>query len=291
MASNTRARRSWQAPFGPAAWVMGRLRYAQKFVLVGVILIAPLAYVLNAYLDDKDASIDFSAKERLGVQYVRPSLALLADVVDARSAAVAGDRAGLAAAERRLASDRARVGAAEREVGAALGTAATLHAFDVAQAGVKGGSTRTPRAAFTRWSSVAAAATALVVKAADGSNLTLDPDLDSYYLMDALTTKIGATLDQAGQASDLLRVRAAGGSGDRAVTLALTSGRLQTAGDGLSGDLGVAIKATSATSVGPALQGPLASLETVVGGLVKGLDARRTRRRPAARPRPRPAAP
>src|SRR4051795_1278829 len=112
MASKSPARRAWQVPFAPAAWVMTRLRYAQKFVLVGLILIAPLAYVLNAYLSDKDASIGFSAKERLGVQYVRPSLALLADVTSARSAAVAGDRAGLAAAERRLAGGRARVGAA-----------------------------------------------------------------------------------------------------------------------------------------------------------------------------------
>jgi methyl-accepting chemotaxis protein len=271
MASNS-ARRPWQVPFGPAAWVMGRLRYAQKFVLVGVILIAPLAYVLNAYLSDKDASIAFSAKERLGVQYVRPSLALLADVVEARSAAVAGDRAGLAAAERRLTEDRARVGDAEREVGADLGTAATLQAFDTALAGVKGKAVGTPRSAFTGWSEVATAATALVVKAADGSNLTLDPDLDSYYLMDGLTTKIGATIDQAGQANDLLRVRAAGGSGNRAVVLALTSGRLQTAGDGLSGDLGVAIKATSAPSVGPALEDPLASLGTVVSSLVKQLN-------------------
>jgi methyl-accepting chemotaxis protein len=270
MASNS-AQRWWQVPFGPAAWVMGRLRYAQKFVLVGVILIAPLAYVLNAYLDDKDASIAFSAKERLGVQYVRPSLALLADVVDARSAAVSGDPAGLATAERRLTVDRARVGGAEQEVGAELGTAATLQAFDAALQDVKGKSLA-PRAAFTQWSDVAGAATALVVKAADGSNLTLDPDLDSYYLMDGLTTKIGATLDQAGQAADLLRVRAAGGSGNRAVTLALTSGRLQTAGSGLSGDLGVAIKATSAPTVGPALQGPLSGVDRTVASLVKLLD-------------------
>ena len=38
----------------------------------------------------------------------------------------------------------------------------------------------------------AQAASDLIGKAADGSNLTLDPDLDSFYTQDALTVKVPA---------------------------------------------------------------------------------------------------
>ena len=48
------------------------------------------------------------------------------------------------------------------------------------------------------------------MRAADKSNLTLDPDLDTYYLMDTLITKLPALADATGRAADL-RVAANGG--------------------------------------------------------------------------------
>ena len=50
-----------------------------------------------------------------------------------------------------------------------------------------------------------AAARALLGKIADGSNLTLDPDLDSFYVMDANTTKLPEVLDRAASLIALAR--------------------------------------------------------------------------------------
>ncbi|MEZ5249434.1 MAG: hypothetical protein R2713_09560 [Ilumatobacteraceae bacterium] len=47
------------------------------------------------------------------------------------------------------------------------------------------------------------ATVAMVATAADGSNLTLDPDLDSFYLMDAPTTKTPTLLAAVGVMLDL----------------------------------------------------------------------------------------
>lgn len=52
--------------------------------------------------------------------------------------------------------------------------------------------------ANTDQAAAAQAAADLIGKAADGSNLTLDPDLDSYYTQDALTVKIPAAVAGAG---------------------------------------------------------------------------------------------
>jgi hypothetical protein len=50
-----------------------------------------------------------------------------------------------------------------------------------------------------------AAAKALVGKVADGSNLTLDLDLDSYYVMDVVTTKLPELMDRLGTIAALVR--------------------------------------------------------------------------------------
>jgi hypothetical protein len=84
--------------FGPATAVLGRLRYAQKFALIGLVLLAPLAYVVNAYVTEKGAQIAFSAKERVGTEYMTP--------------ATAGRRGGLREAERRAGRARRLAGGA-----------------------------------------------------------------------------------------------------------------------------------------------------------------------------------
>ena len=82
----------------------------------------PLGYVVSAYLEQKSTEIEFSAKERVGVAYIRPAAELLGAVVEARSAAVeaaAGRDRGAGAATQQLAS-------AVRAVDAAGGTASQL---------------------------------------------------------------------------------------------------------------------------------------------------------------------
>ena len=54
--------------FWPAAALLGRLRYAQKFVVVGLVLLIPLGVTAGAYVDLQRGQIAFSEKERQGVE-------------------------------------------------------------------------------------------------------------------------------------------------------------------------------------------------------------------------------
>ena len=54
--------------FRPAIALMVRLKYAQKFVLIGLVLLAPLAFVSHAYLGQQGAQTAFSSKERVGTR-------------------------------------------------------------------------------------------------------------------------------------------------------------------------------------------------------------------------------
>src|SRR6266516_4843483 len=93
------ARSRLVALFAPAVALMGRLGYAKKFVLIGLVLLAPLAYVGHAYLTQQSAQIGFSAKERVGVVELEPATTLLGRLVQARGLAVratGGDKAAAA---------------------------------------------------------------------------------------------------------------------------------------------------------------------------------------------------
>jgi methyl-accepting chemotaxis protein len=72
--------------------------------------------------------------------------------------------------------------AAEAHLGAELGTAKALEAVRTAASAATNAS---PADAFKAHSLFIDAVIALIGQASDGSNLTLDPDLDTYYLMDA----------------------------------------------------------------------------------------------------------
>src|SRR5436309_8760514 len=69
----------------PSMKLMDRLRLAHKLALVTLVLLVPAALAARAYLQTVNANIAFSAKERVGVAYLRPAVSLLEATVSARS--------------------------------------------------------------------------------------------------------------------------------------------------------------------------------------------------------------
>ena len=67
--------------FRPTTALMGRLKYAQKFALIGCVLLAPLVFVAYSYFGLQGTNKAFSAKERVGVAYLEPLNALLGKLV------------------------------------------------------------------------------------------------------------------------------------------------------------------------------------------------------------------
>jgi hypothetical protein len=108
----------------PAAKLVGRLRYWQKFLLIGLVLIAPLGYVVVSYLGVQSRDTSFAVKERVGVVYLRPATQLLTQLVGARALAVqvAAHKADPAA----LAGARSSVEQAVAQVDAASSAGGTL---------------------------------------------------------------------------------------------------------------------------------------------------------------------
>ncbi|MEN3359712.1 MAG: hypothetical protein V7637_3694 [Mycobacteriales bacterium] len=210
--------------FQPAAALVGRLRYAQKFAVVGLVLLVPLGLVANAYVSLQRGQIAFSAKERRGVAYLQPLIALVAHAVAARheaidmpgadrvwldpalTAEIHGDLAGLATVDGQF--------GAELRVGADWQAARGLLLAALGSTGAADGRYRAFNAAVD-------ALLALVVRVGDASNLTLDPDLDTYYLMDTLQFRLPVLLDAAGRSTDRAALAASLGKPDPTVIIDL----------------------------------------------------------------------
>jgi diguanylate cyclase (GGDEF)-like protein len=166
----------------PAASLLGRLPLAVKFIVVGTVLAIPLVVVVNAYVGGQDSQISFSAKERLGVRVMRPLLRLTNDVALARVTQATGRNPPVGA----------DVAAADRQQqlhGAALGTTSEWRA--VKQLLALAAAAPSPRTCGPAMAGLLR----LIVHVGDGSNLTLDPDLDSYYLMDSIQFRAPALMD------------------------------------------------------------------------------------------------
>src|SRR5262245_21310042 len=95
---------------------MSRLTYARKFALIGLVLLVPAVLALHAYWTQQGTQIAFSAKERVGMIYLKPANELAIKLVQARGAAVRGE------AVPSLDDAIAAVDAAEKSDGAALET-------------------------------------------------------------------------------------------------------------------------------------------------------------------------
>ena len=161
-----------------------KVTVGQKIVVILTCLAVPLIYVTWLYVANTQRSIDFVAKEIEGAHYIEKLWPLAsANGTDPADAA------------RRLRE-------ADKDLGARFGAREAVEKLvsTATKPGAKADDT------------VEVAKTA-IAKVADGSNLTLDPDIDTYYLMDAVTNRLADVTEHFADIGHLLKTWPAGGKG------------------------------------------------------------------------------
>jgi len=184
--------------WAPGVRLFRAIGFRAKATIIALTFVLPIVVLSWQYLSDKAAAIGFSAKERDGVAVMREALPLLQLLQRQRlvDAQLAPADPALAPA---LREQWTRFEAAHRAHAEALGTAS---AYDKLVAAGKGGTVATdPAAGFAARTPQIQALIDLFGATADGSNLTLDPDLDTYYLMDAAVVRLPAMAEWLGQLS------------------------------------------------------------------------------------------
>jgi signal transduction histidine kinase/CheY-like chemotaxis protein len=192
--------------FDPAIFVLNRLRYPQKFLLITALFALPLGVVMWFCLSVIEHDIEFSGRERLGVDYIRPLNDVVQHIQQHRALTVSylsGARdfkARYEAKQQEIAADIRRVDELDQRLGKVLESTARWNAIKVHWTELEASiQTSTPEEMAEAHKTMVAEVLVLLKHVGDTSNLILDPDLDTYYLMDAFVNNVPEAAEYLGQ--------------------------------------------------------------------------------------------
>ena len=191
------------------------LKVAQKLALISFIFVLPDSIMLYLFITSINENIQFAKLEQVGNEYQRP-LERLLDLVpqqrlDARRHARTGATPGMLARAREIDAAFDAVEETDRRIGQQLGftpeglAKRQRQGCDVASVRGEWEKLRAangPELAGSRdpqYLQLIDHIRGMIAHAGDMSNLILDPDLDSYYLMDATLLALPQTQDRLSQ--------------------------------------------------------------------------------------------
>jgi methyl-accepting chemotaxis protein len=225
-----------------SAALTSRMRLRARLGLLVAALMVPTLVAVWSFASAMGTSVAFSAAERDGVVVLEPALLTLAAVTGGEPVDLSALRAAVDS-QPALGLDKLTADA-EALVPAATGPAG--------------------RAAL------AGALAAVVTEAGNTSNLILDPDLDSFYVMDLLVVQAPKALVTAAQTA----APPAGTKDEQIASVAQLAGSLAGAAQGMTSDVATSVKNTSSaglsgqlTEVAAAASAVTALSESVTGSL------------------------
>ena len=183
----------------PATAAMNRLSFARKLGLIGVLFMLPIIGVTTVLFQKYRTELEGAGQERAGVAMAVPVRNLVQQLLSHRYnnrlflLGKKENEARMNAFAGKIDESFMQLDTLDKSLGARFDTST---AFTNMQSGWQKlrQSSRTMAAAESRAAhdNLVAQAIAFMILVADGSGLSLDPDTDSYYLMDAAMLRIPA---------------------------------------------------------------------------------------------------
>ncbi|MEX8494841.1 methyl-accepting chemotaxis protein [Sphaerotilus sp.] len=157
--------------------------FKAKAAVIALVFLIPLTFSLTLIWTDSGQAIAVAQSERQGLVYLRPLLAFIQEAQARRHAAVLTP-AELPAWQQRLSATTEQIAHQHHASGALFNDQKTYEVFQQQQQALQ----QTPVAAsqddtFQAHSDLILAALKLIATITDGSQLSLDPDLDTFHMM------------------------------------------------------------------------------------------------------------
>ncbi len=192
----------------------------RKLTVAVLLFVLPVGYMTYMLMNEQNKAINFAAKEVVGVEYLRGASAAQFGLAKAET----GMRADLSGLSGRVAALETAHGADMQSAELSADAVSKLEA--AARATASAEDSPAARAALR----------AVISRIGDKSNLILDPDLDSYYVMDLAVVKIPDVLDRVVDLAKASRADYADGdlSSEEKLDLTVKMGGLQSVLDGLN---------------------------------------------------------
>lgn len=192
-----------QAIFRPAIRFINRLRFTQKFALIGLVVFIALAELANNLYWALDNQISVTRNELDGTKALGPTLRLLQTLQIHRGVSRSLLSGNASMADRRIVAEQNVTNALDQlnsvlppVISAGDSFATIRNDWDkLRKEGMGLGSTDN----FLMHSSLIVSVRELMVDTADATSLTLDPEIDSYYLIDTVLNRMPSILEVLGQ--------------------------------------------------------------------------------------------
>ena len=180
-----------------------------KVLLMAGALLMPLSLMLYFYIDAVAYRINFADKEITGVKYLENTYPLQIAAIKHRSAmdqylrGNAGAERDLRGIESSFANALKVLKSVDQQFGAELETQGKISAIESKWSEVASNTRLSAVDAFERHNALVGDIVSLITWVGDKSNLILDPDLDTYYLMDVAVIAMPAFFDATGKTQAL----------------------------------------------------------------------------------------
>lgn len=192
----------------PFAATMSRLKYAQKFILLSVIFVIPLIVLLVSLLTELQGDIQTAKNEKTGVNYIKSIFPVVIQVQQHREVAeefLNGDtsaKAKLDEIEQQVTTLLTSIDAEQKGIADQLQVTDQWKKIEQEWDELKSNTTKlTQQTSFEAHTQLIDKILDLNLFAADQSGLTLDPKIDSYYVMDIMINRIPTMLELAEKAT------------------------------------------------------------------------------------------
>jgi twitching motility protein PilJ len=261
--------------------LLGKLSLAQTFIMVGVLFAIPLAILLTFLNRELSTAVKFAEKEKLGVPYMTP-IAKLSAAMPVREFLAAEIAKGYNQAARLQEIDRAmdgymaEIAAVDQLNGEALNSSAQWRQLQTQWDTIKANTSKaTLDEVRKQHGTFVESLMTYQTDIADRSNLTLDPDIDTYYLMTAITTQIPQTFFEAGKVATLAASYAGAETMPPKVRVLVASTYADRLLTGITASLGRAFGANADVEreLSSGLQAATAKVTEMLAGARSGLSA------------------
>jgi sigma-B regulation protein RsbU (phosphoserine phosphatase) len=185
--------------FKPAIALMNRLKYPQKFFLISLLFVLPLALVMNLLISELDSRIEFTQKEIYGTAYLRPINQLWQYIPqrqlllqrqfykNSQRLEQSSPSTELRDLQNKIEQEFINLLETDRQYGKGMQTSGKLENIKFKWTGLVNGQ---EFLGFRNHDTLLDEINLFRRHVVDFSNLILDPDLDTFYLMDAIAVKL-----------------------------------------------------------------------------------------------------
>ena len=239
------------------------LRTSTKLLLLCSVFVGALVVATYGLVAEKQIAINFVRKELVGVHHL--------DVLRGVYAAILAGKLGGASGAAKQAVDRLAKTEANSDQ---LDTAALER--DLAEAIDKLASAADDGERQARFVNALTAARNLASRIGDDSNLTLDPDLDSYYVQDIVVAKMPTLLSQIGELQSELEMPSSAQPtpASLAVRALVLDGMIRSTLDGIERDLQASYRGGGGASLRQALDADVAPMVSAWNAYLDAVKAK-----------------